>query len=102
FDAIVFAAFLQREKLWLLVRIGGDHQLAAVAEGNVVLRAEFISKAVAFDAQARLQRILRIVDARMIDSAVSRAGGHAELRKSLDQKNVLQGTSRASLPSWTA
>src|SRR5690242_15740894 len=89
FDAVVFAAFLQREKLGLLVRIGGDDQLSAVAKRNAVLLAEFIRKAVAFDAQLRLQGVLRIIDSRMIDTAVAGAGGHSELGKLLDQKNVL-------------
>ena len=71
------------------MRVGGDNNFSAVAERNVVFRAEFVREAVAFDAVAGLQRILRIVDSRVVDAAVARARGHAELGKFLDQKNVL-------------
>ena len=54
FDAVILAAFLERGKLGLFVRIGGDHQLAAVTERHVVPFAEFVSQAIAFDAQTRL------------------------------------------------
>src|SRR5438128_1835022 len=65
------------------------HQLSAVAKGHVVFLAKFVSEPVALDAQPRLERILRIVDAGVVHAAVARAGGHAELRKLLDQEHVL-------------
>ncbi len=54
-----------------------------------MLLAEFVHHAVARDAQARLQRILLIVDSRMDDSAIARTGGHANARILLDQKDIL-------------
>ncbi len=51
--------------------------------------AELIRKAIAFHAKPRLQRILRIVDAGVIHAAVARTGGHPQLGKLLDKKNVL-------------
>jgi len=60
-----------------------------MAIGNFVLGAEFIEQLIAFNAEPRLQRILRVINARVIDAAVSRARCHAEFRKLLDKKNVL-------------
>src|SRR5713101_1375770 len=54
-----------------------------------MLLAEFVHHAVARDAQARLQRILLIVDSRMDDSAIARTGGHANARILLHQKDIL-------------
>jgi len=88
-NAVVFTALLEREELGLFVTIGGDHQLAAMTEWNLVFLAEFVGEAIAFHAQASLQRALRIVNPRMVDTAVARAGGHAELGKLLDEENVL-------------
>ena len=89
FDAIVFSAFLQSDEFLFFVCIGGNDEFPGVAKSHLVLRAEIVGEAVAFDAKARFQRILRIVNARMIDAAVARAGRHAEFRKLLDEKDVL-------------
>src|SRR6266581_1321117 len=88
-DAIVFAAFLQCCQVFLFLRVGGYDEFSAGAIGNFMLLAEFVHHAVARDAQARLQRILLIVDSRMDDSAIARTGGHANARILLHQKDIL-------------
>src|SRR5258708_34860273 len=88
-DAVIFTALLQGGEFAFLVRISCDNDLPRVAEGNIVFSAKFVRKAVALDAVARLQRILRVLDAGAIYAAVARAGAHAELWKLLDQKHVL-------------
>src|SRR5438874_4567368 len=55
FDAVVFAALLQRRKLGFFVAISCNDQFAAVAERHVVFFAEFVRKAIAFHAKTRLQ-----------------------------------------------
>src|SRR5713226_7137133 len=67
----------------------GHDQFSAVAKRNFVLRAKLISEAVALNAQARLQRILWVVDTGVIHAAVARAGSHPELGKLLDEEYVL-------------
>src|SRR5262249_35422326 len=89
FDAVLLAAALQGREVGFLMRIGGHHQLAAVAMRNTVFGAKFVEQAVAFDAVARLQRILRVVDTGVNHAAVAGAGGHAELGELLDEKDVL-------------
>jgi len=89
FDAVIFPALLQGEERWLLPGIRHDNQLPCVAKRNVVLRAEFVRQPIAFYAQSSLQRVLRIINARVIYTTVARAGGHAEFRELLDKKNVL-------------
>ncbi len=54
-DAVVLTAFLQRGKFRLLVRIAGHDEFTGVAEGDVVLGAEIVRKAVARDAVARFE-----------------------------------------------
>src|ERR1700687_298745 len=89
FDAVVFPALLQRRPFLFFVRIAGHHEVPRVAEWHVVFPAKFVGEPVTFDAEASLQRILRIVDAGMDYAAVARTGRHAELGKLLDEKNVL-------------
>src|SRR5258708_65521 len=91
FDSVVLAAFLECEKFCFLLCVGGHNEFSAVAERNVVLNAKFVRQPVAFDRVAGLQRILRIINSRMNDAAVARAGRHAELGKLLDEKTVLPG-----------
>src|SRR5258708_39829955 len=88
-DAVIFTALLQGGEFAFLVRISCDNDLPRVAEGNIVFSAKFVRKAVALDAVARLQRILRVVDAGVIYAAVAPAGGHDELLKLLNKNSVL-------------
>src|ERR1700730_4481287 len=88
-NAIFFPAPLEGDELLLLMRVGCDHEFPCVTEGDLVLLAKLIGETVALDAMPRLQRIFRVVDARMIHSAIACAGGHAEFRKLLDQEYVL-------------
>src|SRR6266568_998894 len=89
FDAVLFAAFLQRGEFRFFVWFGGNDEFAAVAIRHVMLRAKFVGEAIPLNAEARLQRVFRVVDAGVVDAAVARAGGHAQLGKLLDEKNVL-------------
>src|SRR5215472_3731605 len=69
--------------------IGRNHKLSAMPEGNFVFRAKFVKQLVAFDAKPRLQRILRIINSRVIHTAVARARRHPNLGILLDKKNIL-------------
>src|SRR5438552_16951298 len=69
--------------------IRGHHQFSAVAKRHVVLFAELIRKPDDLHAKPRFQRIFRVINAGVVHAAVARAGGHAELWKLLDKKNVL-------------
>src|SRR5260370_16197496 len=84
--AVVLAAYLERDKFRFFMWLGGDHKFSAMAERNVVLGAEFVGESIAFHAQARLERVFRIINSGMVDPAVARAGGHADLGKLLDKK----------------
>src|SRR5260370_14630342 len=88
-NAVFLATLLQCRELLHLVNIRGHHQLSAMAKRHIVFRAKFIGEAIALHAEPRLERILRIVNSGMIYTAVARAGGHAQLWKLLDEKNVL-------------
>src|SRR5580693_772213 len=88
-NAVLLPALFQREEFFFLVRIDSDDEFPRMPERNVVPLAEFVREPVTLDAVPRLQRILRIVNPRMIHTAVARAGSHAQLRKLLDKKNVL-------------
>src|SRR5260370_9204991 len=89
FDAVLFAALFQRGEFDFLARISRHDQLSRMAEGNIVLGAKFVRKAIALDAVPRLQRILRVIDAGVVYAAIARTRRHPELRKLLDEKNVL-------------
>ena len=54
-----------------------------------MLGTKFVRKPVALHAEPGFQRIFWVINAGVVDSTVARAGGHAELRKLLDKKNVL-------------
>ena len=87
--AVVFAFFLQRLEIRFFMRVRRHHKLPRVAKRNTMLFAKFVRQPVSFNAVPRLQRILRIVDAGMHDPAVTRTGGHPQLRILLHQKNII-------------
>jgi hypothetical protein len=55
-DAVLRRPTFQRGEFLLLIRRGGDDQLAAAAMGDMPCRAEFVEQAVACHAQASLER----------------------------------------------
>ena len=91
-DIIAFTLFLEGEKLLLFGSVLCNDKLPGGATGDIMLRAELLGKAIAFDAETRLQRIFGVVDSGMDDAAIARAGGHPEFGILLDEKNVLPTT----------
>src|SRR5438876_11180347 len=67
-----------------LVRVGGDDQLAAAPVRNATLGEETIERAPARHAQLRLERPRGIVDSRVNDLAVARAGARADRALALE------------------
>src|SRR6202035_438678 len=60
--------------------LGGDDELAAAPMGDAVLATEVVQALTTRDAQACLERAVRIVDAGVDHLAVARAGAGAEVR----------------------
>jgi hypothetical protein len=87
-DAVRFRPGLERHQLVRFRIVGGDDELAATCEGNVVLRTEFVEAVAAFHAQARLQRSGRIVNAGVDHAAVVRAGGASDLGRAFEQADA--------------
>ena len=87
-DAVGAAIFGEVFEVCYLLRVMRHHELAAIPVRHIVRGAEFVQHPVARDAQPRLQRARRIVDARMDYAAVARARSHAEPRHLLDKKYV--------------
>ena len=87
-DAVGAAVFGKMFELCYLVRVLSHHKLAAIPVRHAVRGAEFVQHAVARHAQPRFQRARRIVNARMDNAAISRAGAHAELGRLLDKKHI--------------
>ena len=81
-----------------LRRVGGDDQLAGPRVRNVVLRAERVQPIAPLDAQPRLQRSGRIVDAGVNDAAVVGARLHPRAGMALEEADGLAG--RRKLPRW--
>ena len=76
-DAVVASRALRALRARHLVLVVRDDQLAAARVRHVVLGAELVQQTAPFDAQPRLERAGGIVDARVDDAAVVRAGVEA-------------------------
>ena len=88
-DAIGFTAFLEGEEFGFFVGVGGNDKFAGVPVRDVVTSAEFVSEAVTFDAQAGFERAFGVIDSRVDDAAIARAGGHADVRILFGEEDVL-------------
>src|SRR5579875_595458 len=71
-DAVRFRARLYSGETRILVRVGGDDQLAAIVEGHAALTAISIERAPSRDAEPRHEAGRRIIDAGMDHLAVAR------------------------------
>ncbi len=87
-DAVRAAVRGQLFERGFLLRAVRHDEFAAIPVRHVVRGAEFVHHPVPGDAQLRLQRTRRIVDARMNHAAISRARAHAEFRHLLDKKHI--------------
>src|ERR1700687_6503369 len=67
---------------------GGDDELAAAPMGDAVPATEVVQALTPRDAQAGLERAVRIVDAGVDHLAVARAGAGAEVRGRLENQYV--------------
>jgi hypothetical protein len=88
-DAVGLAALSQGFERVGLVVIVRDDQLAASAMGDVMCGAELVHQPRPLDAVARLQRAGRIVDPRMNDLTVVRAGAHARPRLAFEHADAM-------------
>ena len=84
FDAIGHATALQRLEVCNLAFVASHDELSAARVRHIVLRAELVQEPAAFDAQPRLQRSRRIVQAGVDHTAVVRARFEAGARMPLE------------------
>src|SRR5205823_7604384 len=83
-DAVGDAGLKQRFESGDFAAIGGDNELAALFVRHVVRAAELVEERPSFDTEPRLQRAGGIVDARVNDAAVVRAGFETRTRMFLE------------------
>src|SRR5438309_1538241 len=88
FDAVGAAIYGQLFERRFLLYAVSHHKLPAIPVRHAVRGAEFSQHPVARDAQLRLERARRVIDARMNHAAVARARSHSEFRHLLDEENV--------------
>src|ERR1700680_3118946 len=100
--AAIFGQMFERRFLPAAVRY---HEFSAIPVRHVVRGAEIVQQPVARDAQPRLERAGRVIDAGMNHAAIARARSHPEFRHLLDEKNVapaLRPPARHSAATHTA
>src|SRR5579863_401584 len=88
-DTVFAAVFHQGCEFVCLLGRGGHDDLADPVMRNAMRRAKLVRQLVSTNAVARLKRALGIVDAGMDDAAVPGTGEHADLRQSLQNKNII-------------
>ena len=82
----------QREKLFQLGFFpggNGDDQLAASDVGHIVRGGELVGQTIPFDTMESLERVGRIVNARVDHTAVTGARRHADARQLFEDENVI-------------
>src|SRR3954463_11188122 len=103
FDAIRIARLLQAFQNRCLSLACGDDQLSTTLMRHAMRSTELVEHARAPDTMPRLQRSSGIVDARVNDLAVVRAGAHARARLALQDADAVSippdsGGGRAAPP----
>ena len=89
--AVAGCALADGTQLVHLRRAGGDYQLAAAPVRDAAFGAVAVQKLFPLHAQPRLERPLRVVDARVDHLAVARAGGGAEAFRRLQHQHLAPG-----------